>query len=65
MKFKELKNKTPQELEILLKESRNKILDLEIQATTGQLKHVREIRKNKTMVAQILTLINNQSNKQK
>jgi len=59
MEFKELKKKEEKDLHKILHESREKLRDLRFKDANKQLKNVREIRKIKNVVAQILTLLNN------
>ena len=59
MKIAELRQKTKQDLESLLKESREKLRQLYFDLSAGKVKNVREIRKIKKEIAQILTLIKN------
>lgn len=63
MKLKELKEKTKDELKDLLLASRRKIREYNFKIATSQIKNVREVRKNKKMIAQILTLLKEQENK--
>ncbi len=56
MKFKELQDKTPQELDTFLSATRKELVGLRMNATAGQLKNVREIRKKRALIARILTL---------
>ncbi len=56
MKFKELQDKTSQELETLLSLTRKELVGLRMNVAAGQLKDVREIREKRTLVARILTL---------
>ena len=58
MKIKELRTKSTQELQNLLKESREKLRDLRFRIASKQLKKVREIRGVKKTIAKILTLLN-------
>jgi len=58
MDIKELKKKTETELHRILAESRDKLRDLRFKDANKQLKDVREIRKIKVTVAQIMTLLN-------
>jgi large subunit ribosomal protein L29 len=59
MKIAELRQKTKQDLEILLRDSREKLRQLYFNLSAGKVKNVREIRKIKKEIAQILTLIRN------
>jgi ribosomal protein L29 len=61
MDINEIKNKSIKELHDLLGEKRGKLRELSFQVSEAQLKNVREIRKAKKEIAQILTLINKQS----
>jgi large subunit ribosomal protein L29 len=65
MELKELKKKKVGELEKLLAEFREKLRDLRFKDANKQLKDVREIRKTRNIIAQILTLINQKRNEQK
>lgn len=58
MEFKELKNKSENELHRLLADVRNEIRELRFKDASKQLKDVREIREKRTVVAQVLTLLN-------
>jgi len=56
MKIKELRDRSAVELDRLLTESRNKLRELRFRVTAKQLGNVREIRKVRQTIAQILTL---------
>lgn len=58
MKFKALSTKPSQELEILLKEWREKLCDLRFRVASKKIKKVRRIRKTKKDIARALTLLN-------
>lgn len=58
MKFKELKLKTKEELNKILAENRDKIRDLRFKIANNQLKNVKEIKKLKQQIAQVLTIAN-------
>ena len=58
MKIKELREKTKEELEKLLSESKEKLRDLKFKIISKQFRNVREIRKSKKLIAQILTILN-------
>lgn len=60
MDLKELKTKDKTELLKILDATREKLRDLRFKDSNKQLKNIREIRADKHLVAQILTLINNQ-----
>jgi ribosomal protein L29 len=64
MDFKELKNKSQAELHRFLGELRDKVRELRFKDSNRQLKNVREIRKSKQEIAQILTLLNNKDDKE-
>lgn len=57
MKYKELKQKTPVELNKLLSESRDKLRELRFKVATKQVKNVREIRRVKRQIARTLMLL--------
>lgn len=57
MKIKELKLKSDNELQTLLTESREKWREMRFKVAQRQLKKVRDIRKVKQTIAQILTLL--------
>jgi ribosomal protein L29 len=59
MEIKELREKSEKELTKLLATSREKLRDLRFKVTAKQLKNVREIRKTKKLIAQILTILQN------
>jgi len=64
MDFKELKTKTISELQDILSDLRDKLRDFRFKDSSKQLKNIREIRKTKKNIAQVLTLINkNKENK--
>lgn len=56
----ELITKNPAELQKLLVVTREKLRELRFKDSNKQLKNIREIRVTKTLVAQILTLLNKQ-----
>lgn len=58
MEYKELKNKKENELQKILRESRDKLRDLRFKDANKQLKNVREIRQIRNMISQVLTLLN-------
>ncbi|MDD2696846.1 MAG: 50S ribosomal protein L29 [Candidatus Pacebacteria bacterium] len=57
MKIKELKTKGKEELQKILEDDREKLRQLRFDLSAGKVKNVREIRKIKKEVAQILTLL--------
>lgn len=57
MKMKELREKTEQELHLLLKESREAIQSLRFRIAVKELKDVRELREKRQVVSRILTLL--------
>ena len=65
MEFKELKNKKENELHRTLAEARDKLRDLRFKDSSKQLKNVREIRKVKKFIAQILTLLSGKRKSEK
>ncbi len=56
MKIKELRLKKDNELAKLLADEREKLLSFQFKVAQDQLKSVREVRKTKKMIAEILTL---------
>lgn len=60
MKFKELKNKPPQELQKLLNDWRDKSHELRFKTASNQLKNIREIRETKKTIARVLYLLSQQ-----
>ncbi len=58
MDLKELTTKDSSELRKLLDSSREKLRELRFKDSNKQLKNVREIRAARTVVAQIMTLLN-------
>ena len=57
MDFKELKQKTGQELNALLFEARKKLAELRKKALTGELKKVSDISVARKVIARIKTLL--------
>jgi len=57
MKLRELKDKTNEELQKLYKELCVKRQDLNFKVASKQLKNVRDLRKLKMNIAQILTIL--------
>lgn len=58
MKFADLKPKSATDLKVLYEEQQLKLGNLIGKMRERQLKNVREIRKTKRIIAQILTLLN-------
>ena len=58
MEFKDLKKKSTSDLHTILNDSREKLRDLRFKDASKQLKNVREIRKVRETIAQVLTLLN-------
>lgn len=65
MEYKELKNKSRQELTRLLKEYQEKLRELRFKDANKQLKNVREIRQTKATISRILTILNSQKENKK
>lgn len=63
MKKTDLKNLNPKELESMLIEAREKLAKLRIDKATGSIGDTSEIKKNRKLIARILTL-NSQANLQ-
>ncbi len=57
MKTKELRQKTSQEIELLLKEHREKFRRLRFDLSEKKLKNVKEISSNKKTIARVLTIL--------
>ena len=62
MELKELRKKSDQELRKLLAENREKFREQRFKVSTRQLKTVRDVRKTKTLVARILTILTERKN---
>ena len=58
MDFKELKQKSPVELQRLLQEKREQLRDRRFKVAQGQQKDVRELRELKHDIARLLTKVN-------
>ena len=57
MKIDELRRKSKEEIQKILRDDREKLRQLRFDLATGKVKNVREIRKVKKEIAQILTLL--------
>lgn len=57
MRIAELRQKSKTELQKILAENREKLRQLRFDLAAGKIKNVREIRKTKKAIAQILTLL--------
>jgi ribosomal protein L29 len=57
MKISELRQKSKSELQKILKDNQKKLRELRFNLTVGKVKNIREIRKTKKEIAQILTLL--------
>lgn len=57
MKITELRQKPKEDLKKLLEEDQEKLRQLRFDLASGKVKNVREIRKTKKELAQILTLL--------
>ncbi|MFH1610828.1 MAG: 50S ribosomal protein L29 [Patescibacteria group bacterium] len=62
MKIKELQNKSEEALKTMLKDLRDKLRDLNFKVSQKQLKNIRDVRKTKKSIAQILTILNLKKN---
>jgi ribosomal protein L29 len=58
MEFKELKKKTEKELQVILSEQREKLRAARFKDANKQLKNIREIRASRTVIANVLTILN-------
>lgn len=65
MEYKEIKNKKESDLHKILAETRNHLRSLRFKDANKQLKNVREIRTNKKLVAQILTILKKKKEEEK
>ena len=63
MKYKEIKEKTTPELQMMLRAQREKLRELRFKVSAKQLKNIREIRVLKKNIAHILTLLRERKNK--
>ncbi len=63
MKFSELKDMSPENLEVQLAESKKALFHLRLQARMERLDSPSELRKNKKMIARIKTLQNQRQQK--
>ncbi len=57
MKLDELRNKTVEELNDLLKETREKLTDARFKVSVNQLKTVHELKNHRKLIARILTIL--------
>ena len=58
MRIQELRQKSKQELQIILKDDQKKLNEFRFNLLAGKVKNVRMIRKIRKEIAQILTLLN-------
>ncbi len=63
MKAKELRKKSNQELQELLKTTQQKLIELRVNYTLGKIKNNQEIKLLKKDIARILTILNERKNK--
>ena len=61
IKIKELRQKTEQELAMMLKQNREKLRELKFDLASKKLKNTGEIRLIKIQIAQILTIFSKQA----
>lgn len=59
MKLAELRQKSKEELEKILKEIRNNFCQLNFNLVSGKVKNVKAVRQTKKEIARILTLLKN------
>ena len=57
MKLVDLRQKTKSELQKFLKDSRDRLRVLRFDLAAGKVKNVREVRKTRREIAQVLTLL--------
>lgn len=65
MTFEELKKLPKSELQKLLSDNRNRLKDLRFNLYFGKVKDMSEIKKTKKLIAQILTILNQNYDKGK
>ena len=58
MKYKELKQKTEAELQLMLKESREKLRQMKFDVTARKLKDSSQLGKMQQLIARLLTIMN-------
>ena len=63
MKMKELRSKSPEELEKTLLELKEKLRGLRFELSASQIEDIREVRKTKRDIARVLTILNNKDQK--
>ena len=59
MKINELKQRSKDELKRMTQEHKEKLRLLRFDLVSGKVKNVQEIRKNRKLIAQILTILKN------
>ncbi len=64
MTVADLRKKDHDELDTLVRETREKVRELRFKLASRQLKNVRAVRQTKKEIARMLTIINEQSSKQ-
>ena len=57
MKTNEIKQKSKTELQQILRDDRERLRQLRFDLMSGKVKNVREIRKNRKEIAQVLTIL--------
>lgn len=65
MKFEELKKLPKSELQKLLTDNRNRLKDLRFNLSFGKVKDISAIKKTKKLIARILTILNQNHDKEK
>lgn len=58
MKIEEIRQKPKEELELFLRESKEKLRKLKFDLSAGKVKNIRQIREIKKDIARALTLLN-------
>lgn len=58
MKIREIRQKSIQELQKLLEESRANLVDFRFRVHSGRVKNVHELRSTRRTIARVLTLLN-------
>lgn len=64
MDFKDLQNKNERDLHELLSEKRNELREMKFKISGKQMKNLSGVKKNKKIVARILTLLNKKKEEQ-
>lgn len=63
MKAKELRQKTKQELELMLKENQDKLRQLRFDLAAKKFKKTHQLKETKKLIARLLTVLNSSHDK--